>query len=83
MIYCNFRVIYLHNYVTFEAVLWLRLLDADFSPRFLASNSGQLSVKILLDKILSQSLFQFFPTHHHTAILPHTISPPFGRVRLL
>jgi hypothetical protein len=77
MIYCKFRVIYLHNYDTIEAVLWLRFLDAGFSPRFLAFNSGQLHIKILLDKVLSQSLFRFFPSHHHSAILlPHTRVPP-------
>jgi hypothetical protein len=45
MIYCNFRVIYLHKYDKFEAVLWLRFLDAGFSPRFLSFNSGQIYIK--------------------------------------
>ena len=72
MIYCNFRVICLHNYDKFDAVLWLRFLDARFSPRFLTFNSGQLRVKILLDKVLSESLFRFSPTHYHSAILPYS-----------
>jgi len=76
-----FRVIYLYNYGTFEAVLWLRFINAGFSPRILAFNAGQIRAKILLDKFLPQSLFRFFPTHHHSAILPYSYTSSLGRMR--